>query len=306
MSARQRPAGPAASTLVYVRRLWANVKVAAKSFGQHKVPRLAAALAYYTLFSLAPVLVIVMSVVGSVFGTEEARARLVSQISGVTGADTAQLISDMIGSTQRTGTGLFATVVGIVTLLIGATGVFVQLQGALNEIWEAPQGARRGIVRSILMRLEGLLMVLGMGLAALLAVALQGAVGFIRSHFEDLLPGADWLWVVANPLLSLLVFTLVFAALFKLVPDVQLAWGEVWPGALFTATLFVVGQLGLSLYLGSAGVGSAYGAAGTLVVLVLFVYYSSQIMLFGAEFTRADAQARRLRRGLSDRFTRKP
>lgn len=289
-----------------MRRLWANIKAAVKSFGQHKVPRLAAALAYYTLFSLAPLLVIIIAVVGSVFGTEEARTRLVAQIQDFVGPDIANLISDMIAQTQQTGSGLFATIVGVATLLIGATGVFVQLQRALNEIWEVPQGPRRGIVRTILMRLEGLLMVLGIGVAAMLAVALQAVVGVIRANFENLLPGADWLWVVANPLLGLVVFTLVFAALFKLVPDAQMTWREVFPGALFTAVLFVVGLLGLSLYLGSASVGSAYGAAGTLVVLVMFVYYSAQIMLFGAEFTRADIQDRRRRRGLSERFVLKP
>jgi len=289
-----------------MKRLWANVKVAVKSFSHHKVPRLAAALAYYTLFSLAPLLVIILAVVGSVFGTEAARSRLVAQIQGVVGPDTAGLISDMIVQTQQTGSGLFATIVGVATLLIGATGVFVQLQRALNEIWEVPQGPRRGIVRTILMRLEGLLMVLGIGLASILAVALQAALGVIRSNFEDLLPGADWLWVVANPLLGLVIFSLVFAALFKLVPDAEMTWREVLPGALFTAVLFVIGLLGLSLYLGAASVGSAYGAAGTLVVLVMFVYYSMQIMLFGAEFTRADVQDRRRRRGHSERFVRKP
>lgn len=288
-----------------MKRVWANIKAALKSFSQHKVPRLAAALAYYTLFSLAPLLVIIIAVVGLIYGTAEARSQLVAQLQGVVGPDTADLVSNMIERTQATGSGLGATIIGVGTLLLGATGVFVQLQRALNEIWEVPKGQKRGFMRTVLMRLEGLLMVLGMGLAAMLAIALQGVVSTIRSSFDDVLPGADWLWVVANPLLSLLIFTLVFAALFKLVPDAEMGWGEVWPGAFFTASLFVIGQIGLSIYLGSAGVGSAYGAAGTLIVLVLFVYYSAQILLFGAEYTRADTQDKRRRRGLSERFARK-
>ena len=288
-----------------MKRVWANIKAALKSFSQHKVPRLAAALAYYTLFSLAPLLVIIIAVVGLIYGTAEARSQLVAQLQGVVGPDTADLVSNMIERTQATGSGLGATIIGVGTLLLGATGVFVQLQRALNEIWEVPKGQKRGFMRTVLMRLEGLLMVLGMGLAAMLAIALQGVVSTIRSSFDDVLPGADWLWVVANPLLSLLIFTLVFAALFKLVPDAEMGWGEVWRGAFFTASLFVIGQIGLSIYLGSAGVGSAYGAAGTLIVLVLFVYYSAQILLFGAEYTRADTQDKRRRRGLSERFARK-
>lgn len=294
------------ATLSSVKRIWANIKEAVRGFGQHKVPRLAAALAYYTLFSLAPLLVIIIAVVGLIFGTEEARSQLVSQIQGVVGADTANLIRDMIERTQQTGSGLMATIIGVATLLIGATGVFVQLQRALNEIWEVPLGGKRGVMRTVLMRLEGLLMVLALGLAAMLAVALQGALGAASSIFGGLLPGADWLWFVANLLLNLGIFTLVFAALFKLVPDAQMGWGEVWRGAFFTGLLAVLGQLALGYYLASASVSSAYGAAGTLVILVLFVYYSAQILLFGAEFTRVDTQTARRQRGTSERFERKP
>src|SRR5690606_11302889 len=165
-----------------------------------------------------------------------------------------------------------------------------------SEIWEV-EPERQGWKRTLAMRLEGLLILLGLGLAALVAVVANGAVGVVTRSFSGVLPGADWLWWSANQAVTLAVFTLVFAALFRFVPDVRLGWRDVWGGALFTAVLFKVGELGLGWYLGTAGVGSPYGAAGSLVVVLLFVYYAAQILLFGAEFTRADVGLRREARG---------
>ncbi len=290
----------------YVNRLWGTVKEAVKGFGRHKVPRLAAALAYYTLFSLAPLLVIIIAIVGLVFGSEEARAQLVSQLQATVGPEAAEQVSTMIESTQRTGNGMFATLVGVGTLLIGATGVFVQLQTALNEIWEVEPGERKGIMRTLMLRLEGLGILLALAVAALLGLLLQAAVTIVTNYFDGLLPGSEWLWFLANLALTLGIYTVVFAALFKYVPDVRMRWSEVWPGALLTAVLFKIGEYALGYYLSTAGVSSPYGAAGALIVLVLFIYYAAQILLFGAEFTRADASRRRLLAGEDERFERKP
>ncbi len=269
-----------------------RVKEAFAGYGRHKVPRLAAALAYFTLFSLAPLLVILVAIVGLVLGNEEARGQLVSQVTTAVGPQAADLVEGMIDNAQQTGTGLVATVIGVVTLLIGATGVFVQLQTSLNEIWEV-QPERKGWKRTLMLRLQGLLILLGLGLAALLAVVANAALNVVSSGFAGLLPGSEWLWQVASWVVTLGVFTLVFAALYNFVPDAELGWGDVWGGALFTAVLYKIGEAGLSLYLSTAGVGSAYGAAGSLVVLLLFVFYATQILLFGAEFTRADVVLKR-------------
>lgn len=289
-----------------MKRIWATVKEAVKGFGRHKVPRLAAALAYYTLFSLAPLLVIIIAIVGLVFGSEEARAQLVSQLQATVGADAAEQVSTMIERTQRTGSGMFATVVGVGTLLIGATGVFVQLQAALNEIWEVEPGERKGIMRTLMLRIEGLGILLALAVAALLGLLLQAAVTIVTSFFDGLLPGSEWLWFLANLVLTFGIYTVVFAALFKYVPDVRMRWSEVWRGALLTAVLFKIGEYALGYYLSSAGVSSPYGAAGALIVLVLFIYYAAQILLFGAEFTRADATRVRRAEGKDERFERKP
>jgi len=288
-----------------VKRLLATVREAFKGFARHKVPRLAAALAFYTLFSLAPLLVIVVAVVGLVFGSEEARAQLVAQLDATVGAGAADQIEAMIQQAQLGRGGVLATIVGVGTLLIGATGVFVQLQTALNEIWEVPPGEKQGIARTLLLRLEGLGILLGLAVAATLGLVLQAAVTVIVNHFSGILPGGDGLWFAGNALVTLGLYTLVFAALFRYVPDADVAWGEVWRGAFFTAVLFKAGELGLGFYLSTAGISSAYGAAGALVVLVLFIYYSAQILLFGAEFTRADASSRRLAAGKDERFGRK-
>lgn len=290
----------------HVKRLWATIREAFKGFGRHKVPRLAAALAYYTLFSLAPLLVIIIAIVGLVFGSEEARAQLVSQLEATVGGEAADQVSTMIESTQRTGNGLFATLVGVGTLLIGATGVFVQLQTALNEIWEVEPGERKGVMRTLMLRLEGLGIMLALAVAATLGLVLQAAVTVVTNYFDGLLPGSEWLWFLANLALTLGIYTLVFAALFKYVPDVRMRWSEVWRGALLTAVLFKIGEFALSYYLSTAGVSSTYGAAGALVVLVLFIYYAAQILLFGAEFTRADVSRHRVLAGEDERFERKP
>jgi len=275
-----------------VRGLVARVKEAFAGFGRHKVPRLAAALAFFTLISLAPLLVVLVAVVGLVLGNDQAREQVVSQLTAAVGPQATDLIEGLIDRTRLGRSGLVATVVSVVTLLAGATGVFVQLQGALNAIWEV-EPERQGWRRTLLMRLEGLLILLGLGLAALVAVALNAAVNVIARGFAGLLPGAGWLWWVGNQVATFAIFALVFAALYRLVPDVRLTWRDVWGGALFTAALYKVGEVALAYYLGTAGVGSPYGAAGSLVVLLLFVFYAAQILLFGAEFTRADVAIRR-------------
>jgi len=281
-----------------VRGLVARVKEAFAGFGRHKVPRLAAALAFYTLISLAPLLVVLVAIVGFVLGNEQAREQVVTQLTATLGPQATDLVEGLIDRTRQGGSGLFAAIASVVTLLAGATGVFVQLQSALNEIWEV-EPERQGWRRTLRMRLEGLLILLGLGLAALVAVALNAAVNVIARGFSDLLPGAGWLWWAANQVAALGIFTLVFAALFRLVPDVRLGWRDVWGGALFTAVLYKVGEVALAFYLGTAGVGSPYGAAGSLVVLLLFVFYAAQILLFGAEFTRADVALRRRAAGES-------
>ncbi|HEX7004171.1 MAG TPA: YihY/virulence factor BrkB family protein [Trueperaceae bacterium] len=277
---------------VNVSEYWQVLKQTVKEFGEDQAPRLAAALAYYTIFSIAPLLVIVLAIVGFVYGSEEARSQLMSQLQARIGPDAANLIGTMVERTSQQGGGILATVIGIVTLLIGATTVFAQLQGALNKIWDVAADRSRGIRKLLLVRLEGLGMVLALGFVLLVSFALQAALNVILSSFSGLLPGGNVVWFIVNQLLMLAVFTVVFGAIFMVLPDVELHWRNVLRGAIITAVLFKIGEFLIGFYLGFSGVKSTYGAAGSLVVLLLWIYYSSQILLFGAEFTQVDTRRR--------------
>lgn len=271
---------------------WQTLKQTVREYGEDRAPRLAAALAYYTIFSMAPLLVIVIAIVGLVYGSEEARNQLMSQLQSRVGQDAANLIGGMVQRTSQQGSGVFATIIGIVTLLIGATTVFAQLQGALNKIWDVAADRSRGFKKLLLVRLEGLGMVLALGFILLVSFGLQAALNVMLSDVTNQLPGGDVLWFILNQLLMVAVFTLVFGGIFLVLPDVDLHWRNVLRGAILTAVLFKIGEFLIGFYLGFSGVKSTYGAAGSLVVLLLWVYYSSQILLFGAEFTQVDTRRR--------------
>ena len=272
---------------------WQVLKQTFKEFGEDKAPRLAAALAYYTIFSIAPLLVIVIAIVGFVYGSEEARSQLIGQLESRVGQDAANLIGTMVERTSQQGGGVLATIIGIATLLIGATTVFAQLQGALNKIWDVAADRSRGFRKLLLVRLEGLGMVLALGFVLLVSFALQAALNVVMSSFSGTLPGGEVVWFIANQLLMIAVFTVVFGGIFMVLPDVDLHWRHVLRGAILTAILFKIGEFLIGFYLGFSGVKSTYGAAGSLVVLLLWVYYSAQILLFGAEFTQVDTRRRR-------------
>jgi membrane protein len=275
-----------------LREFWHDIRRAAVRFGEVKAPRLAAALAYYTVFSLAPLLVIVIAVAGLVYGSDEARSQLVGLLEQHIGPRASDLIETMIQRTAETGSGVIATVIGVATLLLGATTIFAQLQGALNEIWGVAADRSRGLASLLMTRLRGLGLVLVLGFLLLISFLLQAALNVVMSNFAGVLPGGDWIWYLLNQLLTLALVASVFAGLFKVLPDVDLHWGDVWTGAILAAVLFKIGEVLIGLYLGMSGVRSTYGAAGSLVVLLLWIYFSSQILLFGATFTRATARDR--------------
>lgn len=255
-----------------------------------KGDRLGAALAFYSVLSLAPLLVIVIAIAAAVFGREAARGEIVSQIDGLVGRDGAQAVQEMIIHSQQPATGIVAVLLGVGTLFLGAAGVFGELQDALNTIWEVPTKPSNGIWLFIKKRFFSFAMVFGTGFLLLASLAisttLQALSEFMNARLS--LPAAIWLGV--DFLISFGVITLLFGLIFKVVPDVKIAWKDVWIGAVLTALLFIVGKFLLGLYLGRSGLGSAYGAAGSLIVLVVWIYYSAQILFFGAEFTQVYAK----------------
>lgn len=260
-------------------------------FNEDKAPRLAAALAYYTIFSLAPLLVIAISIAGLVFGEEAARGSLSSQLNNLLGTQGAEAVETMLAaSADQDRAGILATVIGVATLLFGAAGVFGQLQDALNTIWEVAPKPGRGVWGFIRDRFLSFAMVLGTGFLLLVSLLLSTALSaagrlMVGEAFDQTI-----LWQAVNLLVQAIVVFGLFTLIFKVLPDAQIAWRDVTLGAGITTLLFVVGRFLIDFYLRTSGTGSSYGAIGSLIVLLIWVFYSAQILLFGAEFTQVYAQ----------------
>ena len=257
---------------------------------EDQAPTLGAALAYYTVFSLAPLLIIVISIAGLVLGKEAAQGQIFQELRGLLGTESGKAVQDIVQSTSADpSTSLLASVVGFVTLLFGASGVFGQLQTSLNAIWGVQPKPGRGLFGIVRDRFLSFGFILAIGFLLLVSLVLTAAIAFLGQQFGSMIPRMEALVQSLNSILSVAGITLLFAMLFKFLPDARIAWHDVWIGAFITAALFTVGKFALGFYLGKSGVASSYGAAGSLIVLLLWVYYSSQIVFFGAELTQVYA-----------------
>jgi membrane protein len=267
------------------------IKATIKEWGEDKAPRLAAALAYYTVFSIAPLLVLVIAITGFIIGNNVTiRQQVIQQVQATVGQQGAESVSQLIESTSVPQTGILATVIGIFTLLLGATGLFGQLQDALNTIWDVKPKPNRGILGMIKDRFLSFTMVLGVCFLLLVSLVVSAGLSILNNYFSNLLGGAGIIAQVINFVVSTAIITLIFGLIFKILPDVEVRWRDVWIGALVTALLFTIGKTALGFYLGRSAAASAYGAAGSLVILLLWVYYSAQILFLGAEFTQVYAR----------------
>jgi membrane protein len=254
-----------------------------------KVPRLGAALAYYSVFSIAPLIVIAIGAAGLIFGKDAAEKGIVHQIQDTVGKPVAQAIETMLVNVSDPGTSWLATLIGLATLLVGAAGVFGQLQDALNTVWKVTPKPGRGFRNFLRDRFMSLTMVLGTGFLLLISLIGSAVLAALSTSVSHALPGGVGVWQAINVVISFSVISGLFAMIYKFVPDVKVAWRDVWVGAVLAAILFTGGKFLLGWYLGQASTTSAFGAAGSLVVILLWVYYASQILLFGAEFTRVYA-----------------
>jgi membrane protein len=265
-------------------------KAAGRGWSDDKAPRMGAALAYYTVFSLAPLLIIAIGIASAsaVFGEQEAREEIVRQIQDTGGKPAAEAIARMLKQTHDSSGATLTTLVGFVVLLFGASGVFVELQDALNTIWKVQPRPGQGLLVLLRDRLVSFTVVLSTGFLLLVSLVVSTALSALN-HFFTLtsLAGNASFWQGINSLVTVSFITLLFGLIFKLLPDAPVAWGDVWIGAAVTALLFTAGKYLLGLYLALSSTTSAFGAAGSLVLILLWVYYSSQILLFGAEFTYA-------------------
>ncbi|ALF52260.1 ribonuclease BN [Nostoc piscinale CENA21] len=261
-----------------------------QEWSEDKASRLAAALAYYTIFSIAPLLIIVIAIAGAVFGEDAARGEIVRQIQGLVGPDGAEFIEIAIRNASQPKTGAIASVISILILLLGATGLFTELQDALNTIWEVKPKPGRGVKNVVRQRALSFAMILGIGFLLLVTLIISTALTAIVGYFSNLLPGVDVIWQFVNFILSFVITTLLFGLIFKVLPDVKITWNDVLIGAVITSLLFSLGRYLLGQYLGNSSFGSTYGAAGSLVVILAWVYYAAQILFFGAEFTQVYAR----------------
>ena len=265
------------------------IKDTLTGWDEDNVTRLAASLAYYTLLSIAPLIILAVAVAGLAFGEEAARQHISGQLSGVVGVGAAGAVESIAKNAHAPGSGVVSIIVGIAVLLFGASGVFGELQSALNTVWEVAPKPGRGIWGIVKDRFFSFTMVVGVAFLLLVSLIISAALTWLGQVFANSLPGGTLVWQALNFCISLAVITALFALMFKTVPDVHIKWRDVWVGSAVTAALFTLGKFALGIYLGSAGVSSAYGAAGSIVALVIWVYYSSQVLLIGAEFTQAYA-----------------
>jgi membrane protein len=266
------------------------LKSTAKEWSRDKCPQLGAALAYYTIFSLAPLVLILLGVFGLIYGSnEQARQKILDQLSYLVDPSGVKVFQDIANSAAEPKAGILATAIGILIALFGASGIFGQLQDALNTIWAVKPRPGQGIWGFIRARFLSFAMVGGVCFLLLVSLTVEALLKGLHSYLQSIIPGGHYLGQAIFYVFDLGIIVLLFAMLFRYLPDAKIAWRDVWTGAALTAILFVIGKFLLSLYLGSGAAGSAYGAASSLITLLLWIFYSAQILLFGAEFTKVYA-----------------
>lgn len=276
----------------YLDRVARLFKDTFNQWNEDKAPQLGAALAYYTVFSLAPLTLVLLAVFSLVFGgSQEAHAKITAQMKSFIDPSAVQVIEQILDKASKPSSGVVATVVGVVIALFGASGVFGALQDALNTIWGVKPKPGQGIRGFLKARFLSFGMVGGVCFLLLVSLAFSTVVQSLGGYLDHVLPGGPALPLAINLVLDVFVITLMFALIFRFLPDAKIAWRDVWVGAGMTTALFIIGKWALGLYLASGSAGSAYGAASALITTLLWVYYSAQILLFGAEFTQVYANA---------------
>jgi len=267
-----------------LREIWTMLQETVADYIEDEALSRGAAIAYYTIFSIAPVLVICIAVAGLAFGQEAAQGAMVGQLRDMMGDQAAEAVQTMIASAGNKSSGIWATVIGLITLLVTATGVFGEMQASLNLIWKAQ--AQAGLTGILKARAASLGLVATLGFLLLVSLVVSAALTALGTAMNRIVPGIETILHLANFLISFLMISALFAAIYKILPDRRLRWKDVAVGAVATAFLFTIGKTLIGLYIGSSAVASSYGAAGALVIVLLWIYYSSQIFLLGAEFTK--------------------
>jgi membrane protein len=266
------------------------LKLTYEGWKEDRASRLAAALAYYTMFSLAPLLVIIIGLIGLIWEVDAVRAELLMQIQGLVGVQGASFIGDMISSPSGPGKDILATLIGLGTLLFGALGVFNELHNSLNIIWEVEEEKPKGILQTlkkvVIDRLLSFTMILGIGFLLLVSLVISAGLSASQEALGNMIPLSEVFLQIINLVISIGFITVLFALMFKFLPDADIPWSDVIVGALMTSVFFSLGKMVIGVYLGNSAVASTFGAAGSLVIILVWIYYSAQILFFGAEFTQ--------------------
>ena len=275
---------------VTFKRLWKVLKNSFKGFSNDRITKMSSSLSYYTLFSMAPLLIIIISLSGIFLGQDAAQGKIYNQLSNFIGSNAASQLQTMIQNASLSGKSKFAAIIGIVTLIIGATTVFAQIQDTINYIWGIKPKPKKGWLNFLKNRFLSFSVIIGLAFLLLVSLTLSTLIdGFsdaLKAHFPQIT--VVFLYII-NTLITLIVTALIFGAIFKVLPDAKIRWKDVLTGAITTAVLFMLAKFGISFYISKSNVGTTYGAAGSLVILLLWVYFSAMILYFGAEFTKAYA-----------------
>lgn len=268
--------------------IWEVLKNAGKGFVADKVPKLSGSLAYYTIFSLGPMLLIMIFLANLFWGEAAVEGAVVKQLGSLIGKRPAEQIQEIIKNAGVEGENNFAAVAGFATLLIGATTVFSEIQDSINFIWNLKQRESTGWWKLLLTRILSFSIVVGLGFLLLVSLVVNALLEGFMSRLREMFPDVAFVVIyIINLIVTLAVTTFLFAVIYKVLPDAQVKWRDVGAGALFTALLFMMAKFGITFYIGQSDIGSTYGAAGSLVILLLWIYFSSMILYFGAEFTKA-------------------
>ncbi|MEO6905431.1 MAG: YihY/virulence factor BrkB family protein [Ginsengibacter sp.] len=272
------------------KKIWNIIKKSVIGFSDDRVATLSSSLAYYTVFSMAPLLIIIISLSGLFLGQDAAQGKVYAQLAKFIGSNTALQLQEMIKNASLTGKSEMAVIIGIVTLLIGATTVFSQIQDSINSIWGLKPKPKKGWLKLLKNRFLSFSIIIGLGFLLLVSLSISALIDGFSDSLKELFPDvALIIFYIINVIITLIITTLIFGAIFKVLPDAKIKWKDVVAGAVTTAVLFMLAKFAISFYISKSNVGSTYGAAGSLIILLLWVYFSAMILYFGAEFTKAYA-----------------
>jgi len=274
----------------FLKKTWALLKETYTEFDEDNAIKLSASLSYYTIFSLPPLIMIILSICGVFFGVEAVTGQFFGQINGLVGNDAARQIQEMIKNVELSNSNVFATIVGVVTLIIGASGVFAEIQSSINFIWGLKPKPKKGLVKFVVNRLMSFSMIAVVGFLLLVSLTVNTVMDALNSRLMLYFPDATiYLFYVLNTIVLFASTTMLFSIIFRTLPDGEIAWKDTLIGAGVTSILFMIGKFLIGLYLGNSSVASAYGAAGSVIIILIWVYYSAIILYFGAEFTKVYA-----------------